>query len=135
IKLREEMAQRFYREWFVEFRYPGHAGIPLVDSELGPMPRDWEIVRASVALNVNPKIQFDRTAARPFVPMTSLSETMMHVDPIELRVTASGSRFENGDTLFARITPCLENGKTAFVQCLAPGAVASGSSEFMRLRG
>ncbi len=35
IKLLEEMAQRIYREWFVDFRYPGHEGVPLVDSELG----------------------------------------------------------------------------------------------------
>src|SRR5262249_54152499 len=47
----------------------------------------------------------------------------------------SGSKFMNGDTLFARITPCLENGKTAFVQFL-PGAtsVAFGSTEFIVLR-
>ena len=33
------MAQRIYREWFVDFRYPGHDTVPLVDSELGPIPR------------------------------------------------------------------------------------------------
>ena len=38
IKLLEEMAQRIYREWFVDFRYPGHENVPLVDSELGPIP-------------------------------------------------------------------------------------------------
>src|SRR5215211_4444553 len=59
----------------------------------------------------------------------------MHITPIEARVTSSGARFENGDTLFARITPCLENGKTAFVQGLEPGEVGSGSTEFIVLRG
>ena len=39
IKLLEEMAQRIYREWFVDFRYPGHENVRLVDSELGPIPR------------------------------------------------------------------------------------------------
>lgn len=43
IKLLEEMAQRIYREWFVDFRYPGHENVPLVDSELGPIPLDWEV--------------------------------------------------------------------------------------------
>lgn len=43
IKLLEEMAQRIYREWFVEFRYPGHEGTPLVDSELGPIPEEWSV--------------------------------------------------------------------------------------------
>ena len=41
IKLLEEMAQRIYREWFVEFRYPGHESAPLVDSELGRLPEGW----------------------------------------------------------------------------------------------
>lgn len=41
INLLEEMAQRIYREWFVDFRYPGHEDVPLVDSEIGPIPRGW----------------------------------------------------------------------------------------------
>jgi type I restriction enzyme S subunit len=45
IKILEEMAQRIYREWFVDFRYPRDEGVPLVDSELGPIPSDWSIVR------------------------------------------------------------------------------------------
>ncbi len=45
IKLLEEMAQRLYREWFVEFRYPGHQGVPHIDSELGPIPQGWLVQR------------------------------------------------------------------------------------------
>ena len=41
IKLLEEMAQRLYREWFVDFRYPGHEAVTLVDSELGRIPEGW----------------------------------------------------------------------------------------------
>jgi type I restriction enzyme S subunit len=41
IDLLEEMAQRIYREWFVDFRYPGHEAVRLVDSELGPIPEGW----------------------------------------------------------------------------------------------
>jgi type I restriction enzyme, S subunit len=44
IKLLEEMAQRIYRQWFVEFRYPGHEQTPLVNSDLGPIPEGWRIV-------------------------------------------------------------------------------------------
>lgn len=47
IKLLEEMAQRIYREWFVEFRYPGHEAVPLLDSELGPIPKGWPVARLS----------------------------------------------------------------------------------------
>jgi type I restriction enzyme S subunit len=43
IQILEEMAQAIYREWFVEFRYPGHGGVPLVDSELGPVPEGWSV--------------------------------------------------------------------------------------------
>jgi len=46
----------------------------------------------------------------------------------------SGSKFRNGDTLLARITPCLENGKTGFVNFLAEGEVGRGSTEFIVLR-
>jgi type I restriction enzyme, S subunit len=45
IAVLEEMSQRIYREWFVDFRYPGHAGVPVVDSALGPLPHGWLISR------------------------------------------------------------------------------------------
>ena len=48
-----------------------------------------------------------------------------------MREFTSGTRFRNGDTLLARITPCLENGKTAFVQFLHEGTVGWGSTEFI----
>ncbi len=43
IAILEEMARRIYEEWFVHFRYPGHENIPLVDSELGPIPEGWAV--------------------------------------------------------------------------------------------
>ena len=47
---------------------------------------------------------------------------------------SGGSKFRNGDTIFARITPCLENGKTSFVSCLEKNEVAFGSTEFIIVR-
>jgi type I restriction enzyme S subunit len=44
IAILEEMAQRLYQEWFVHFRYPGHEEVPLVDSELGPIPEGWRVL-------------------------------------------------------------------------------------------
>ena len=41
IALLEQMAQLLYREWFVHFRFPGHESVPLVESELGPIPEGW----------------------------------------------------------------------------------------------
>lgn len=43
IEILEEMAQLVYREWFVKFRFPGHEGVRVVDSELGMIPEGWEV--------------------------------------------------------------------------------------------
>lgn len=51
-----------------------------------------------------------------------------------MRDGRSGSKFQNGDTLLARITPCLENGKTGFVNFMATGEAGRGSTEFIVLR-
>ena len=59
----------------------------------------------------------------------------MLIENIGKRDGNSGSKFRNGDTLFARITPCLENGKTGFVQFLPNDEVSAfGSTEFIVLR-
>ncbi|HVP95653.1 restriction endonuclease subunit S [Methanoregula sp.] len=47
IKILEEMAQALYREWFVDFRFPGHEGVGMVESELGLVPEGWEIRKIS----------------------------------------------------------------------------------------
>lgn len=61
--------------------------------------------------------------------------TQGHVVEAEVqREMGSGSKFVNGDTLLARITPCLENGKTAFVDFLLEGKTGWGSTEFVVLR-
>jgi type I restriction enzyme S subunit len=44
IAILEEMAQALYREWFVHFRFPGHEGVRMVESELGPVPERWKKV-------------------------------------------------------------------------------------------
>ena len=43
IKILEEMAQSLYREWFVHFRFPGHESVRFSDSELGQIPKEWEV--------------------------------------------------------------------------------------------
>src|SRR4029077_20727624 len=52
IKLLEEMARRIYREWFVDFRYPGHADAPLMDSELGRIPDGWDVSPVGSSIQV-----------------------------------------------------------------------------------
>ena len=133
IGLLEEAARLLYREWFVHFRFPGHEHVKIIDG----LPEGWERLPASEAFEVNPKTPRNDDGVIDYVPMAALSETGMTVgrSVIENRVKSTSVRFRNGDTLFARITPCLENGKTGFVQLLAPVEVACGSTEFIVLRG
>lgn len=44
IQVLEEMTRRIYREWFVDFHFPGHEAVALVDSEMGPIPQGWRLV-------------------------------------------------------------------------------------------
>jgi type I restriction enzyme, S subunit len=135
IAILEEMAQSLYREWFVHFRFPGHEKKRFVESELGLISEGWEVVKASYAVEIDPLTKVPKEGDKPFVSMGSLSTNSMLIENVELRTGNSGSKFRNGDTLFARITPCLENGKTGFVQfLLSKSAVAFGSTEFIVLR-
>ncbi len=135
IEILEEMAQRIYREWFVHFRFPGHEKVGMVESDLGPIPKGWEVKKSSDVLLINPKTKVPKEGEKPFVPMGSLSNNSMLIGDIEFRAGNSGSKFKNGDTLFARITPSLENGKTGYVQFLpSDNDVAFGSTEFIVLR-
>jgi type I restriction enzyme, S subunit len=135
IKILQEMARSLYREWFVHFRFPGHEKAKMVPSSLGPIPQGWEVKSAPKCMDINPRVVVPLEEKNPFVPMGSLSNDSMLIANIEARFGNSGAKFQNGDTLFARITPCLENGKTGFVQFL-PNlyAVACGSTEFIVLR-
>ena len=135
IKILEDMAQTLYREWFVHFRFPGHESVPMVESELGPIPEGWKLIAASEAIFINPKTTVPRDTKKPFVPMKSATENSMLITDIEEKTGNSGAKFKNGDTLFARITPCLENGRTGFVQFLPnEDEIAFGSTEFIVLR-
>lgn len=135
IAILEEVARRIYEEWFVRFRFHGHEGVRMVDSELGLVPEGWEVVAATQAMEINPTTKVSKVGLKPFLPMNCLSDGSMLIGSPGEREGNSGSKFRNGDTLFARITPCLENGKTGFVQFLPDDeATAFGSTEFIVLR-
>lgn len=135
IKILEEMARMIYREWFVNFRFPGHEKVNMVDSPFGLIPEGWEMKPVTEAVEVNPKTKVPLDGEKSFVPMGSLSTESMLISDVETRSGNSGPKFKNGDTLFARITPCLENGKTGYVQFLPDAEeTAFGSTEFIVLR-
>ena len=135
IQILEAMARALYREWFVHFRFPGHESIPRVPSAIGDIPQGWEVRKVPDCVHINPRVAVPRDGEKPFVPMGCLSNDSMHISDIEVREGNSGAKFQNCDTLFARITPCLENGKTGFVQFLPDSqSVGFGSTEFIVLR-
>lgn len=135
IKILEEMARSLYREWFVNFRFPGHEKLRQVATQAGPVPQGWPVRPLTEVIELNPRTTVAKEAEKPFVPMTSLSNDSMLITGVERREGNSGAKFKNGDTLFARITPCLENGKTGYVQFLSDeDAVAFGSTEFIVMR-
>lgn len=99
------------------------------------MPSDWPIVPLGTVVAVNPKRQLKRGSEAPYIGMADLAEHSRRVKDFSQREFKSGSRFCNGDTLFARITPCLENGKTSQVSRLDDDEVGHGSTEFIVLGG
>ncbi len=140
IKILAEMAKLIYREWFVEFKAPGvklHKASPEEKKLTGKdvFPEGWEVRKFTELVFVNPTVKIRKEGLKPFVPMNGLTNDSMLITQYELRGGNSGSKFQNNDTLFARITPCLENGKTAFVQFMEENdSVAFGSTEFIVLR-
>lgn len=152
----ETMAHALFKAWFVDFE-PVRAkqerrwqrglslpGLPaylydlfpdrLVDSPLGEIPEGWESVPASRLVEFNPSLPLRKGTKAPYIEMAALPTTGSWPEPPVLRPFGSGMRFRNGDTLLARITPCLENGKTAFVQCLPDNTVGWGSTEYIVMR-
>ncbi|MCR5335070.1 MAG: restriction endonuclease subunit S [Synergistes sp.] len=132
IKLLEEVAQRLYKEWFVDLRFPGYEDTPVVNG----VPEGWTICYLDDVIEFNPKISLNKERVKQCVPMAALSTQSMILDSSEFIETTSnsGSKFQNGDTLLARITPCLENGKTGFVSGLISDEGAVGSTEFIVMR-
>ena len=93
---------------------------------------DWRTVRLGEAIEVNPRRALTREAEAPFVAMADMLEHHRLLPTLDNReYRGGGSRFRNGDTLLARITPCLENGKTAWVSGLSEGETGHGSTEFI----
>ena len=107
IRILEAMARALYREWFVRFRFPSHEKLPRVASPFGDIPKGWEVKQVPECIHVNPRVVVPRDGEKPFVPMGCLSDDSMLISDIKSRDGNSGAKFQNGDTLFARITPCL----------------------------
>ena len=89
--------------------------------------------RLADLISINPPYRKPRTDA-PYIDMAALPTDRARVASVVQRAPSGGARFQNGDTVMARITPCLENGKTAYIDLLGPDEVGIGSTEFIVLR-
>ncbi|MGE0467639.1 MAG: restriction endonuclease subunit S [Steroidobacteraceae bacterium] len=94
----------------------------------------WPKAPVARLADVNPRYPVRKGRAYPFVEMASVGERFAGVLGFDMRpLEGSGlARFRVGDTLFAKITPCPENGKIAFVGAM-PDEVGLGSTEFIVL--
>lgn len=105
--------------------------------ERGKLPQGWRTCCVPDCIEVEPDVANPHCDEIRYIPMAALSTSGMTIDvaKTEMRSKATSVRFANGDVLLAGITPCLENGKTGFVNFLEENEVACGSTEFIVLRG
>lgn len=82
----------------------------------------------------NPKETIKKGTVAKKIAMDKLRPFCRDIPEYELAPFTGGAKFRNGDTIMARITPCLENGKTAKVNVLETGEVGFGSTEFLVFR-
>jgi len=95
---------------------------------------NWSKTTIGEFIEFNPKEPLKKGEVFKKIPMEKLGTFQRKINGFELGKYNSGPKFRNGDTLLAKITPCLENGKTAYVDILEDDEVAFGSSEFIVLR-
>lgn len=122
IKILEKVIQAIYTEWFD------------INSENS---KGWKTEYLDTVIDVNPSYKTNIQKSFKKIAMDRLSNDSMLIstENLENVSKSSGSKFKNHDVLFARITPCLENGKTGYVQFLNDNEVAIGSTEFVVMRG
>jgi type I restriction enzyme, S subunit len=98
------------------------------------LTNNWKETTLGEVAEINPSESLKVGTRAKYVAMENLTPFTREIAQYEIKEFKGGSKFRNGDTLLARITPCLENGKTAFVDLLEEDEVAFGSTEFIVIR-
>jgi type I restriction enzyme S subunit len=144
----EATARANFKSWFVDFdpvRAKAEGREPegmdadtaavfpseFEDSALGPIPQGWTTGPITNVLSLNSARSLKKKVNATYLDMASVPTSGHRANSRIKRDFVSGSKFVNGDTLLARITPCLENGKTAYVDFLEQDEVGWGSTEFI----
>lgn len=94
----------------------------------------WITAKMSEMIEINPKEKLSKGTYAKKISMDKLQPFCRDVPEFEIAEFIGGTKFRNGDTIMARITPCLENGKTAMVNILKSEEVGFGSTEFIVFR-
>lgn len=95
---------------------------------------EWKKVRLDEIIDFNPTERIPKGTIAKKIAMEKLEPFTRDIEEYELLEFKGGAKFRNGDTLMARITPSLENGKTAKIQLLDDEEVGFGSTEFIVAR-
>ena len=105
----EEMARAIYREWFVNFRYPGHEDATFVDSPLGPIPEGWEFVslvdEARITMGQSPKSEFYNSDGDGTPFHQGVTDFGTHFPTHRKYCTADGREAAAGDILVSVRAP------------------------------
>ena len=96
------------------------------------IPHDDVCCLSDIA-NINPRYTLSKGTEARYIDMSQLSTTTSFPDGWTFRPYNGGMKFKNKDTIMARITPCLENGKTAYIDFLEGEEIAFGSTEYIVL--
>lgn len=147
----ESIAQALFKSWFIDFdpvRAKAEGREPegmdantaelfpdsFEDSALGEIPKGWHAITLGEAFELNPSRSLKKGVDATYLEMANASTTGHRpLERVGTRPFGSGCKFRNGDALLAKITPCLENGKSAFVDFLEENEVGWGSTEFIVL--
>ena len=98
------------------------------------MKSEWTTRSISDIAEINPRESISKGSIAKKIPMDVLQPFTRDVPGYQMEKFKGGTKFRNMDTIMARITPCLENGKTAQVRCLDNGEVGFGSTEYIVFR-
>ena len=98
------------------------------------MKCNWTTKKLSGIAYINPRESLGKGVVAKKVPMDKLQPFCRDIPEFVLEEYKGGTKFRNGDTIMARITPCIENGKIAKVSVLSDGEVGFGSTEYIVFR-
>ena len=131
IQILERMAQALYREWFVNFRFPGHAQVKLVASPLGKIPQGWSVQRLDEVANVNASTI--RRGHEPenifYVDIASVTTGRIEkIEPMTFADAPGRARriVQHGDTIWS----CVRPNRKSFSLILNPSASLIVSTGF-----